>query len=115
MNWPLIVAARPHFAHLSRRSRWQIFAFLPFIISQIIPSNMLVPLCLNFIPQAKGKISAILQGSRLIFSALCLQLTGYFYQGSFRNIGIIIAGFIFMVVITQFLVIKNRELTRTYF
>jgi hypothetical protein len=44
-------------------------AFL-FIISQIIPSNILVPICMNFIPHAKGKISAVLQGSQLIFSAL---------------------------------------------
>ena len=87
-------------------------AFLPFIISQIIPSNMLVPLCLNFIPQAKGKVSAILQGSRLIFAALSLQLAGYLYQGSFRNIGIIISGFILMVIITQFFVLKNHEIMK---
>jgi MFS transporter, DHA1 family, multidrug resistance protein len=85
-------------------------AFLPFIISQIIPSNMLVPLCLNLIPQAKGRVSAIFQGSRLIFAALCLQLAGYFYQGSFRNIGIIISSFILMMIITQVFIIKNREL-----
>ena len=85
-------------------------AFLPFIISQIIPSNMLVPLCLNFIPHAKGRVSAILQGSRLIFASLSLQVAGYFYTGSFRNIGIIVSGFIVMVIITQFFVIKNRDL-----
>jgi DHA1 family bicyclomycin/chloramphenicol resistance-like MFS transporter len=33
-----------------------ILAFIPFIISQIIPSNILYPICLNFIPQAKGKV-----------------------------------------------------------
>jgi len=85
-------------------------AFLPFIISQIIPSTILVPLCLNFIPQAKGKVSAILQGSRLIFSALSLQIAGYFYQGNFRNIGIIIVIFIVLAFITHCLVIKNRAL-----
>lgn len=61
-------------------------------------------------PQAKGRVSAILQGGRLTFSALCLQLAGYFYQGSFQNIGIIIIGFIVVTVVTLFLVIKNREL-----
>jgi DHA1 family bicyclomycin/chloramphenicol resistance-like MFS transporter len=85
-------------------------AFLPFIISQIIPSNMLGPVCLNFIPHAKGKISAVLQGSRLIISAVGLQLAGYFYQGSFRNIGIIIVSLILMVIVTQFFVMRNREL-----
>ena len=47
-------------------------------------------------PQAKGRVSAIIQGGRLIFAALSLQIAGYFYQGSFQNIGIIITGFIFM-------------------
>ena len=85
-------------------------AFLLFIIGQIIPSTILHPLCLNFMPQAKGRVSAILQGGRLIFAALSLQFAGYFYQGSFRNIGIIIAVFILLTVITLFFVIKNREL-----
>lgn len=85
-------------------------AFLPFIIARIIPSIILQPLCLNFMPQAKGRISAILQGGRLIFAAFCLQLAGYFYQGSFQNIGIIIIIFIFLTVITLFFVINNRVL-----
>lgn len=85
-------------------------AFLLFIIGQIIPSTILHPLCLNFMPQAKGRVSAILQGGRLIFAALSLQFAGYFYQGSFRNIGIIIAVFILLTVITLFFVIKNSEL-----
>ena len=42
-------------------------AFLPYVISQIIPSTLLFPLCLNFMPEAKAKISAVLQGIRLIF------------------------------------------------
>lgn len=86
-------------------------AFLPFIIAQIMPSAILYPLALNFIPHAKGRVSALIQGSRLVFSALFLQVTGYYYQGSFQNIGIIIAGFILMTVITLRGVIKNRELS----
>ena len=85
-------------------------AFLPFIIAGVIPSTILHPLCLNFMSHAKGRVSAILQGGRLIFAALSLQFAGYFYQGSFRNIGIIIAVFIFLTIITLFFVIKNREL-----
>jgi len=84
--------------------------FLLSIIGQIIPSVILQPLCLNVMPQAKGRVSAILQGGRLIFAALSLQFAGYFYQGSFRNIGIIIAVFILLTIITLFFVIKNREL-----
>jgi DHA1 family bicyclomycin/chloramphenicol resistance-like MFS transporter len=85
-------------------------AFLPFIIGQIIPSTILYPLCLSLMPKAKGRINAILQGGRLVFSALCLQIAGYFYQGSFQNIGIIIAIFILLTVMTLFFVIKNREI-----
>lgn len=85
-------------------------AFLPFIIAGIFSSAILQPLCLNFMPQAKGRVSAILQGGRLIFAALSLQLAGYFYQGSFRSIGIIISVFILLTIITLFFVIKNREL-----
>lgn len=85
-------------------------AILLFVIGQIIPTTLLYPLCLNFMPQAKGRVSAIIQGGRLIFTALGLQIAGYFYQGSFQNIGIIITSFIFIAVITLFFVIKNRKL-----
>lgn len=85
-------------------------AFLPFIIGQVIPTTILYPLCLNLMPQAKGRVSAMIQGGRLILSALGLQIAGYFYRGSFQNIGIILTIFVIIVTITLFLVIKNREL-----
>lgn len=88
-------------------------AFIPFIMSQVIPSNTLIPLCLNFIPHAKGRVSAILQGSRLILASLSLQIAGYFYQGTFFNIGIIISIFIILAIITNFYVSKNRELMKS--
>lgn len=90
-------------------------AFLSFIIGQIIPSNMLYPLCLNYLPQAKGRISAVIQGSRLIVAALSLQLAGFFYQGSFQNIGIIVIGFILIGIVTLYFVIKNRTLMNTLY
>ena len=73
--------------------------FLPFIIAGIIPNTILFPLCLSLMPKAKGRINAILQGGRLIFSALCLQIAGYFYVGSFQRIGLIIAIFILLTLI----------------
>jgi len=85
-------------------------AFLPFIISQIIPSVILYPLSLNFLPQAKARVSAIIQGARLILTALGLQIAGYFYQQSFQSIGIILIGFIVIALVTLFLVINNDEL-----
>ena len=85
-------------------------AFLPFCIGQIAPTTILYPVCLNFMPQAKGRVSAIIQGSRLIFTALSLQIAGHMYQGTFRNIGVIIIVFIVLVLVTQFFVIRKREL-----
>lgn len=87
-------------------------AFLPFIVGQIIPGAILSPLCLNFIPEAKGRASAVLQGSRLILCGLSLQLAGFYYDGTFQNIGMIITGFIFMAVTMLFLVIKNSALMK---
>jgi DHA1 family bicyclomycin/chloramphenicol resistance-like MFS transporter len=85
-------------------------AFLPFIIAGVIPNAILYPVCLNIIPHAKGRVSAILQGGRLIFSGFCLQIVGYYYEGTFQNIGMIIVGFILMTIVALFFVMKNREL-----
>jgi len=82
---------------------------LSFVIGQIIPSTILYPLCLNFMPEAKARVSAIIVGGRLILCALSLQLAGFIYRGSFQNIGIIILPFILLSIITLFKVIKNDE------
>lgn len=87
-------------------------AFMPFIVGQIIPGAILSTLCLNFIPEAKGRASAILQGGRLVICALSLQLAGFYYDGSFQNIGMIITSFIFMTVVMLFFVIKNAALMK---
>jgi len=55
-------------------------AFIPFVIGQIIPSTILYPLCLNFMPEAKARVSAIIVGGRLILCALSLQLAGFIYR-----------------------------------
>ncbi len=82
--------------------------FIPFVIGQIIPTTILYPLCLNYIPEAKGRISAILQGGRLVFSAICLQIAGYFYRGSFQEIGVLILIFIFFTIVTLIYVMKHQ-------
>lgn len=86
-------------------------AFIPFIIGQI-SSSILYLLCLNFMPKAKGRVAAVIQGGRLIFCALCLQIAGFYYRGSFQNIGMIISGFILLGVITLFLVMRNETLMK---
>lgn len=54
-------------------------AFIPFIIGQI-PSSILYPLCLHVMPNATGRIAAVIQGGRLMLCALGLQVTGLYYQ-----------------------------------
>ncbi len=39
-------------------------SMLVFVIAQIIPSTLLYPLCVNYMPHAKGRVSAIIQGGR---------------------------------------------------
>ncbi len=87
-------------------------AFLPFVIGQIIPSVILYPLCLNLMPEAKGRVSAIIGGARLVLASLGLQLAGYYYRGSFQNMGIIILISIFFAALTLLFVLKNRGLMK---
>jgi DHA1 family bicyclomycin/chloramphenicol resistance-like MFS transporter len=84
--------------------------FIPFIVGQIIPGAILSPICLNFIPEAKGRASALMQASRLIICSISLQFAGYFYTGSFQNIGIILSIFILMTVLMFFCVLGNKPL-----
>jgi DHA1 family bicyclomycin/chloramphenicol resistance-like MFS transporter len=84
-------------------------AFLMFVIGQIIPASILYPVSLNMIPSMKGRVSALMQGFKLILTAVCLQVAGYFYTGSFQNIGIILCAIIFVGLLTLFYVVKNTE------
>jgi DHA1 family bicyclomycin/chloramphenicol resistance-like MFS transporter len=85
-------------------------SFIPFIIGLIIPGAILSPICLNFIPKAKGRVSALMQGSRLIICSMSLQLAAYFYDGSFVSIGVILSTFIFLAIIMLFTVLNNLTL-----
>ncbi|WP_375332181.1 MFS transporter [Candidatus Tisiphia endosymbiont of Temnostethus pusillus] len=58
-------------------------------IGMIFPCNILWPLAIEIIPNAKGRITAILVSGRLIVTALCLQLVSYFYQGTFKPLAIV--------------------------
>lgn len=88
-------------------------AFLPFVMGQIFPGAILFPLALNFLPHSKGKIAALIQGGRLIFSALGLQLAGYLYRGSFRETGLILLVFMGIAILTLFHILKEPELIKS--
>lgn len=64
-----------------------------------VPSAILYPLGLNAIEGAKGRISAVHLASRLVLTAVGLQIASYIYDGTFAPIGIllfIMTGFIFL-------------------
>jgi DHA1 family bicyclomycin/chloramphenicol resistance-like MFS transporter len=86
-------------------------ALITFVISQIIPTGILYPICINFSPQAKGRASGLVQALRLILCALGLQLAGYMYNHSFQNIGIIISVFILLVIISYRQVLSELKST----
>ena len=85
-------------------------AILLFVLGQIIPSAVLFPICLNFIPSAKARIGAVLQGGRLLLSSILLQLAGHLYVGSFQSTGFIISAIILGMIITLFMVINDQRI-----
>ncbi len=57
-------------------------------IGIIMPINIFWPLMLEVIPGGKGRLAAVAVGSRLIVTALSLQATSFFYDGTFRSLGV---------------------------
>lgn len=74
-------------------------SFIPFIIAQIIPGTILYPLSLHALPEAKGRIAAIISAASFIVSAIGLQTAGYFYEGSFLSLGSILIAFIVVALL----------------
>lgn len=88
-------------------------SLFPFVIGQVIPSSVLYPLYLNLLPEVKGRLTALVGAGQLIVASICLQVAGYFYQGSFLNIGVILASLILMGVILLFFVIRQWGLMKS--
>ncbi len=87
--------------------------FSLFILGQIIPTTILFPYTLNYLPEAKGRTAALIQAGRLIFSALGLQLAGHYYTGSFQNPGIILCLFIFATIVALQVVMQKQVATNS--
>lgn len=66
----------------------------------LFPINTLYPLMLESLPEAKGRISAVQVGGRLILAAIAIQVVSYFYDDSFRPVGIAMI----LMYLTAFLV-----------
>lgn len=89
---------------------WITLSFMPFVIGQILPTTVLYTLALNWRPEAKGRISAVLQGGRLIVSAIFLQWAGHLYTGTFQVLGLILLGFIVLTILTLIYVVRSKEI-----
>jgi len=85
-------------------------AFIPYNLSAVIPSAIIYPMCLNFMPEAKGKVSAVSRAMLLCASALGLEIAGHYYVGSFRNIGIIMLISMIVCVITMIYIIRDKRI-----
>lgn len=82
-------------------------------LAEIVPSNILYPLMFEVIPEAKGKISAAITAVRMIIIACSVQLAGYFYDGTFMVLGLIlIIGTIAMLWFLYKLLIVEEEIKK---
>lgn len=84
-----------------------------FEIGHIVPSTIIYPLALNYMPEMKGRVSGMIHGSSVIFQAIGLQTAGYYYNGTFRPLGLIMGCFILLIIVTLFMIIRNREMMGT--
>lgn len=96
----------------SRSPLMIVLSFLPFCMAQIVPSTILYPICLNIMPQIKGRITSLMQGGRLILSGLGLQMTGYLYTGSFQEIGVVLLGFMIVAIVGMGFVMRSPEIMK---
>lgn len=71
----------------------------------VFPMNILFPLALTVVPDAKGRATAFFMAARLVLTAVMLELVSYFYVGTFFPIGLTMIIFlsISMLCIVQLL------------
>ncbi len=65
-----------------------------YVFPFVIPCNALYPLTLEAAGNSKSKASALVNFGRLLFSAIGLEIVGYFYTGEFFPIAL------FMTIVT---------------
>lgn len=71
------------------RQPWVITAVMVlFSVAAVFPVNILYPLSLTVIENTKGRTTALFMALRLILTAVGLEVTSYFYQGTFVSLGI---------------------------
>lgn len=68
-----------------------ILTFLLLIqsVGIVFPVNLLWPLALETVPGARGRLAALLVSSRLVLTAVGIQIASYFYGNNFWSTGLI--------------------------
>jgi DHA1 family bicyclomycin/chloramphenicol resistance-like MFS transporter len=75
-------------------------------VGYVIPLNLLYVLALSVLPNGGGKMSAMMQIGKWVFTILGVQLASYFYSHDFRSTGTLVAtmdciAFIFIMVLLK--------------
>lgn len=79
---------------------------LIFALGAVFPINILYPYSLETVPGGKGRIAALHQSSRLIVTAIMLELVSYGYQGHFTAIGI---GMLIPLVLSLWMIYQLKK------
>lgn len=61
-----------------------------FALPMVFPVNILYPLALEIVPDTKSRAAALVNVTRLISSAICIELISYTYNGKFLYLGLLI-------------------------
>lgn len=78
-------------------------------IGSIFPINILWPIIMGIMPEAKGRITAIVVSGRLIITAICIQIASYFYDGTFKSIAIIMCITIIIALIACYKLFQDGK------
>lgn len=78
-----------------------VFSSLLFAIGAVVPINEGFVLALESMPEAKGKISALISTLKWVFTMLGVQTASYFYHGSYAPIAVTI----FLMISFSFLLL----------
>jgi DHA1 family bicyclomycin/chloramphenicol resistance-like MFS transporter len=91
------------------------FIMLIISIANIIPVNVLWPIAIDIIPEAKGRVTAYVTSSRLIFTAISVQIAGYFHNGTFIPLGIMMSIFLFIgYIFLSKILIQEKNIISKY-
>lgn len=77
-----------------------------------VPINTLYPYALDIIPDSKGRISALINGLRLILSSAGLWLVSHLYNDSFVPIGVWVVATMSAAIILTLVIMRDAKLQK---